>query len=128
MKKESKLVGRLFVLLAIYNKEIRGWTTTHTTRPEIRNCCRFRSSSSSDDGENIHNLHKLLSPSETCRVDQMSSTDLAYVGDAVYELLIRTTKVWPSKRTSDLQSEVVSIVRGAFRIVSLVYRFCACLF
>jgi ribonuclease-3 family protein len=42
----------------------------------------------------------------------MSSTDLAYVGDAVYELLIRTTKVWPSKRTSDLQSQVVSIVRG----------------
>ncbi len=67
---------------------------------------------SDDNVDSLHNLHRLLLPSDKCQVDQMSSTDLAYVGDAVYELLIRTTKVWPSKRTSDLQSQVVSIVRG----------------
>lgn len=109
--KQPKLRGILFVFLTLCITQIRGWITP--TR-RTRNCSR-RLRSTSSNSEHINNLLKLLSPSDKCQVDQMSSTDLAYVGDAVYELLIRTTKVWPSKRTSDLQDEVVSIVRGMFR-------------
>jgi ribonuclease III family protein len=42
----------------------------------------------------------------------MSGTDLAYIGDVVYELYIRTRTVWPLKRTTDLQQKVVALVRG----------------
>ena len=42
----------------------------------------------------------------------MSGTDLAYIGDVVYELYIRTRTVWPLKRTTDLQQQVVALVRG----------------
>ena len=51
-------------------------------------------------------------PSSSCKVDQMSGTDLAYIGDVVYELYIRTRTVWPLKRTTDLQQQVVALVRG----------------
>jgi len=54
----------------------------------------------------------LLSPNSSCRVNQMSGTDLAYIGDVVFELFIRSRHVWPSKRTSDLQNTVVSLVRA----------------
>lgn len=57
-------------------------------------------------------LLNLLSPPDECDVDRMSSTDLAYIGDVVYELLVRSKKVWPPKRTSDLQNQVVRLVRG----------------
>ena len=63
-----------------------------------------------DDGLPV--LFTLLSPPPKCDVDRMSSTDLAYIGDVVYELLVRSKKVWPSKRTSDLQQQVVRLVRG----------------
>jgi hypothetical protein len=68
------------------------------------------------DPENVDvvslSLLNLLRPQADVRVDQMSSTDLAYIGDAVYELLVRSRTVWPSKRTSDLQTKVVGLVRG----------------
>ena len=54
----------------------------------------------------------LFLPSSSCKVDQLSGTDLAYIGDVVYELFIRTRTVWPLKRTSDLQRQVVALVRG----------------
>jgi ribonuclease-3 family protein len=57
-------------------------------------------------------LMELLMPMETCSVNQMSGTDLAYIGDVVFELYIRSRHVWPSKRTSDLQNIVVGIVRA----------------
>jgi len=60
-----------------------------------------------------------LRPHSACRVDQMSSTDLAYIGDAVYELLVRSHCVWPSKRTSDLQLQVVSLVRAKHQALLL---------
>jgi hypothetical protein len=56
----------------------------------------------------------LLRPSSLCNVDQMSGTDLAYIGDVVYELYIRSRTVWPLKRTSDLQQQVVAYVRGKY--------------
>lgn len=102
-----KRTSTVLTILTICIAQIRGWIAA-TRRNDTRNRCRCRSASS--DSEHI--LRKLLLPSEKCQVEQMSSTDLAYVGDAVYELMIRTLKVWPSKRTSDLQSQVVSIVNG----------------
>ncbi len=56
-------------------------------------------------------------PSSSCKVDQMSGTDLAYIGDVVYELFIRTRTVWPLKRTSDLQHQVVALVRGTIHSI-----------
>ncbi|KAL3939090.1 MAG: hypothetical protein SGBAC_006135, partial [Bacillariaceae sp.] len=57
-------------------------------------------------------LPELLVPNNTCKVDQMSGTDLAYIGDAVFELFIRSRHVWPSRRTSELQTTVVAVVRA----------------
>lgn len=57
-------------------------------------------------------LQELLLPIKSCNVNQMSGTDLAYIGDVVFELYIRSRHVWPSKRTSDLQNTVVAIVRA----------------
>ena len=39
-------------------------------------------------------LLRLLSPVDSCNVDRMSGTDLAYVGDVVYELFVRSRTVW----------------------------------
>jgi hypothetical protein len=66
---------------------------------------------SSESLDNIP-LRELLLPSRSCDVGQMSTTDLAYIGDVVYELFIRSRTVWPPKRTSDLQLQVVALVRG----------------
>ncbi len=68
-------------------------------------------SEETNEGEQ-KSLLEFLSPMSSCKVNQMSGTDLAYVGDAVFELFIRSRHVWPSKRTSDLQNTVVGIVRG----------------
>jgi hypothetical protein len=57
-------------------------------------------------------LLEFLTPTKSCNPDQMSGTDLAYVGDVVYELFVRSRHVWPSRRTSDLQNQVVGLVRG----------------
>jgi len=70
-------------------------------------------SDSSDEAEvGGKSLIELLSPISSCRVNQMSGTDLAYIGDSVFELFVRSRHVWPPKRTSDLQNTVVGIVRG----------------
>jgi hypothetical protein len=65
-----------------------------------------------DNHVKIASLMQLFQPSLDVKVDQMSSTDLAYIGDAVYELLVRSKIVWPSKKTSNLQTTVVGLVRG----------------
>ena len=57
-------------------------------------------------------LESCLIPDPSCKVRRMSSTDLAYIGDVVYELLVRSRFVWPSRRTKDLQNTVVALVRG----------------
>ena len=57
-------------------------------------------------------------------MDQLSGTDLAYIGDVVYELYIRTRTVWPLKRTSDLQQQVVALVRGMNVMYTLYYFLC----
>lgn len=65
-----------------------------------------------DSPKDSSRLLELLRPPPSCKVEQMSSTDLAYIGDVVYELLVRSMHVWPPKRTSDLQTTVVALVRG----------------
>lgn len=64
--------------------------------------------------DNAPNLSLLgvLSPADNCKPDQMGASALAYVGDVVYELLVRSKIVWPELRTADLQTKVVSLVRG----------------
>jgi hypothetical protein len=57
-------------------------------------------------------LLDLLRPPNTTDIHRMSPTDMAYIGDAVYELFVRSRYVWPPKRTADLQQQVVALVRG----------------
>jgi hypothetical protein len=71
-------------------------------------------------------LEEFLSPSQDCDVSQLGPTALAYLGDVVFELFVRSKIVWPPRRTSDLQDQVVSLVRGengcSYRNVSLKAR------
>ena len=67
---------------------------------------------SDDTAADTKSIMDFLSPDSSCNVSRMSGTDLAYIGDVVFELFIRSRHVWPSKRTSDLQNTVVGLVRG----------------
>ena len=69
-------------------------------------------SSENDENCDSKSLLEFLSPVSSCSVNQMSGTDLAYIGDVVFELFVRSRHVWPSKRTSDLQDIAVGLVRG----------------
>ena len=55
---------------------------------------------------------ELMSPIASAKPDQMSASSLAYLGDVLFELFVRSRYVWPSRRMSDLQNKVVSVVRG----------------
>ncbi len=55
---------------------------------------------------------ELMSPVASAKPDQMSASSLAYLGDVVFELFVRSRYVWPSRRMSDLQDKVVAVVRG----------------
>jgi ribonuclease III family protein len=57
-------------------------------------------------------LDVLLSPSSSLEMNQMGPTALAYIGDVVFELFVRSRKLWPSRRTIDLQQQVVSLVNA----------------
>jgi ribonuclease III family protein len=46
------------------------------------------------------------------RLDRLSPASLAYLGDAVYELYIRTRYLWPPRRLSDYHERVVARVRA----------------
>lgn len=83
-----------------------------TTRKQNRCLCRNTQTDGSSERHDNLSLRELLLPSMSCDVGQMSTTDLAYIGDVVYELFIRSRTVWPPKRTSDLQLQVVALVRG----------------
>lgn len=61
-------------------------------------------------GSNL--LDQMLSPNSSCDPSQMSPTSLAYIGDSVFELFVRSRYVWPARRTTDLQNLVVGRVRG----------------
>jgi hypothetical protein len=97
------------------------WTahsSRHSPVPSVttgqQNRCFYLKAQTDGSSESHGNrpLQELLLPSASCDVGQMSTTDLAYIGDVVYELFIRSRTVWPPKRTSDLQLQVVALVRG----------------
>jgi len=54
----------------------------------------------------------LLRPRSDCDVDRIAPAQLAYVGDSVYEMLVRNRYVWPTRRTADLHNKVVSVSRA----------------
>ena len=80
-------------------------------------------SSSNDNSEtketDQRSLSELLSPNPKCNPTQMSPTALAYIGDSVYELFVRSRYVWPTRRTTDLQKLVVGKVRGEIILVCM---------
>jgi len=47
----------------------------------------------------------------------MNTSSLAYIGDVVFELFVRSRYVWPNRRMSDLQNKVVSVVRAEAQAV-----------
>ena len=83
------------------------------------------SSSLADDNIDGSLLDMLLPPTD-CKVEQMSPTDLAFIGDALYELLVRSRSVWPPKKTSNLQTLVVGLVRGTTVCIFTMPYFIAC--
>jgi hypothetical protein len=87
-------------------------TPSVTSRKQSRCTYLKAETDASSESHDIIPLQQLLLPSTSCDVGQMSTSDLAYIGDVVYELFIRSRTVWPSKRTSDLQLQVVALVRG----------------
>lgn len=70
------------------------------------------SNSSEFDCSIDQRLCELMSPSQDARPEQMNTSSLAYIGDVVFELFVRSRYVWPNRRMSDLQNKVVSVVRG----------------
>jgi hypothetical protein len=97
------------------------WTAHSLRHPPVRSVttgkqdrCIYLKAETDESSESPDRipLQQLLLPSTSCDVGQMSTSDLAYIGDVVYELFIRSRTVWPSKRTSELQLQVVALVRG----------------
>lgn len=69
-----------------------------------------------EENQQTSSLTELLMPSPKCKPTQMSPTALAYIGDSVFELFVRSRYVWPSRRTTDLQNIVVAKVRGKIHV------------
>mmetsp|Transcript_11095 Transcript_11095/g.20240 ORF Transcript_11095/g.20240 Transcript_11095/m.20240 type:complete len:295 (-) Transcript_11095:1071-1955(-) len=75
---------------------------------------------SPSDGEIMLRMFKdHLLPDSKCDVTQMGPTSLAYIGDVIFELFVRTRYVWPARRTSDLQNKVVNVVRAETQSIIL---------
>ena len=72
----------------------------------------FGTPSDGDSNDDPSMFFELMSPDSSTKPDQMSASALAYLGDVLFELFIRSRYVWPNRRMSDLQNKVVSIVRG----------------
>ena len=79
------------------------------TSTEMGNNTQHNSSEQNDDPSMFL---ELMSPIASAKPDQMSASSLAYLGDVLFELFVRSRYVWPSRRMSDLQDKVVSVVRG----------------
>jgi hypothetical protein len=82
----------------------------------------LESSNSQDNNDCSHHLNnddlslfsELMSPISSAQPDQMSASSLAYLGDVVFELFIRSRYVWPQRRMPQLQNTVVSLVNGEY--------------
>ena len=60
----------------------------------------------------IKTLSNLAIAGELTQIQRLSPIALAYIGDAVYELYIRTRFLMPPKRMADYHDRVVSLVRA----------------
>lgn len=69
-------------------------------------------SSSQENNADLSLLTELMSPVSSAQPDQMSASSLAYLGDVVFELFIRSRYVWPQRRMPVLQNTVVGLVNG----------------
>lgn len=58
-------------------------------------------------------LEELLLPPTECDVKQLGPTAMAYIGDVVFEMFVRAKKIWPPRKASQLQKQVVALVRGS---------------
>jgi hypothetical protein len=98
--------------------QLRGRLIPPGLRVPLLPLCNYLKAETDGSSERLDNipLQELLLPPKSCEVGQMSTTDLAYIGDVVYELFIRSRTVWPPKRTSDLQLQVVALVRGKYNV------------
>lgn len=65
-----------------------------------------------DDSELLHLQFILRGEKPAIPVEQLSPISLAYIGDAVYELYIRTRFLLPPKKISIYHEQVVSQVRA----------------
>jgi hypothetical protein len=77
----------------------------------------LRSTTGSEENvseDHINDVLSILTPHPS-DVTRMSGTDLAYIGDVVFELFVRSRYVWPPKKTSILQTTVVECVRGKIK-------------
>lgn len=57
-------------------------------------------------------LMQLSTVNQLGKINQVSPASLAYLGDAVYELYIRTCYLMPPRRLSDYHNQVVAQVRA----------------
>lgn len=68
---------------------------------------------SSTDPKGIAGLRFICTPTApVSQLGQISPASLAYIGDAVYELYVRTYYLLPPKRLSDYHNQVVTQVRA----------------
>ena len=79
-------------------------------RQETPNSKHIDGSLSQEDNGDL--LTELMSPISSAQPDQMSASSLAYLGDVVFELFIRSRYVWPQRRMPVLQNTVVGLVNG----------------
>ena len=57
-------------------------------------------------------LRQVSGVADPVKINQVSPASLAYLGDAVYELYIRTCYLMPPRRMSDYHDQVVAQVRA----------------
>ncbi len=68
--------------------------------------------SSTQTGAKIRLQVSCTAADSVCQIEKLSPASLAYIGDAVYELYIRTHYLLPPKRISDYHDQVVARVRA----------------
>lgn len=74
---------------------------------------------SADLAAKLFQLIPALMPLTTAQVQQISPTALAYLGDAVYELYVRSRYLLPAKRSQTYHRLVVAQVRAEAQAIHL---------
>ena len=74
-----------------------------------------------DTAQTRVNLGTVLGTTATnqLQIERLSPNALAYIGDAVFELYVRTTLLTPPKRMADYHSQVVTQVRAESQAIHL---------